>query len=128
MNLHFPTEWPQFYTATIEGWDNLLQEEKYKNVLISSLKFLTENNKVKINAFVIMDNHTHLIWQAIGGYSLKEAQTAFKKYTSQQFLKLLKEDNKLEKYEVNKADRKHHFWKEIHVVLSYSHLRCFYRN
>ena len=55
-----------------------LQEEKYRDVLISSLKFLTENNKIKINAFVIMNNHIHLIWQAIGGYDLKESQTAFK--------------------------------------------------
>ena len=35
----------------------------------------------------------------------------FRKFTPQQFIKLLKEDNGLEKYKVNKADRKHHVWK-----------------
>ena len=108
---HLPAEWPQFYTATIEGWDHLLKEEKYKFIILNSLKFLTQNNRVKINAYVIMSNHIHLIWQATGGHSLKEVQTAFKKYTSQHFIKTLEEENNLEKYEVNKADRKHHFWK-----------------
>ena len=103
MNFQMPAGWTQFYTATIEGWNHLLKEEKYKRVIINSYKFLTENNRVKINAFVIMSNHIHLIWQATGGYNLKEAQTAFKKYTSQQFIKMLKEDNSLKKYEVNRA-------------------------
>lgn len=111
MNTQMPDEWPQFYTATIEGWDHLLKGEKYKLIILNSLKFLTENNRVKINAFVIMSNHIHLIWQGTGGHSLKEVQTAFKKYTSQHFIKMLKEENNLQKYEVKKADRKHHFWK-----------------
>ena len=45
------------------------------------------------------------------GYTLGQVQTAFKKFTSKQFKKLLEDDKKLEDYEVNAADRKHHFWK-----------------
>ena len=111
MILHLPAEWPQFYTATIEGWDHLLKEEKYKHVIVNSLKFLTENKRVKVNAFVIMNNHIHMIWQAGANTDLEQVQTMFKKYTAQQFIKMLKADGNLEKYEVNKADRKHHFWK-----------------
>ena len=58
----YPENWPQFYTATIQGWKHLLKEDKYKEVILASLKHIVDNNKVKINALVIMDNHIHLIW------------------------------------------------------------------
>ena len=45
------------------------------------------------------------------GYSLKEIQTSFKKYTSKEFVRLLKEDKNLSQYEVASPDRNHHFWK-----------------
>ena len=107
----YPKDWPQFYTATIQGWKHLLKEEEFKNVIINALKFLVENKRVKINAFVIMDNHIHFIWQAMDGYSLREAQTSFKKFTARQFLKLLQEDKQLIVYKVFKPDRQHNFWK-----------------
>jgi hypothetical protein len=46
------TEAPQFFTATILEWKRLLKPEKYKDIIISSLQFLVENNRVKVNAFV----------------------------------------------------------------------------
>ena len=106
-----PENWPQFYTATIEGWKYLLKDDRYKDILINSFRFLTDNRRVRINAFVIMSNHVHIIWQALGDYNLQQVQTMYKKYTSQQFLKLLKEDNILKDYGVNAADRKHAFCK-----------------
>ena len=107
----YPENWPQFYTATIQEWKHLLKENKYKDVIIASLKHLVDSKKVKINAFVIMDNHIHLIWQALHGYSLKDIQTSFKKYTVKEFVGLLKEDENLTQYEVASPDRNHHFWK-----------------
>jgi putative transposase len=111
METLYPQNWPQFYTATIEGWKHLLKTDEYKSAVIASLKYLKSQGRIKINAFVIMDNHIHFIWQAMHGHDLKEIQTSFKKFTSQQFLKLLKKENRLVAYEVNSADRKHHFWK-----------------
>ena len=73
----YPENWPQFYTATIQGWKHLLKEDKYKDVIVQSLKHLVENKKVKVNAFVIMDNHIHLVWQALHGYTLEGIQTSF---------------------------------------------------
>ena len=111
MNELYPENWPQFYTATIQGWKHLLKEDKYKDVIVQSLKHLVENKKVKVNAFVIMDNHIHLVWQALHGYSLDGIQTSFKKHTSKQFIKLLSEDKNIAQYEATLPDRKHHFWK-----------------
>ena len=106
-----PEDWPQFYTATIQGWKHLLKEEAFKKVIINALQFLVENKRVKVNAFVIMDNHIHFTWQALHGYTLKAEQTSFKKFTAKQFLKLLQEDKQLALYKVSKPDRQHNFWK-----------------
>ena len=117
MKILYPENWPQFFTATIQCWKHLLKDDKYKEVVISSLQFLKENKKVNINAFVIIDNHIHLIWQAMPGNNLDQVQTAFKKFTSKQFKKLLEADKKLKSYEVNTADRKHHFWKRNSLAI-----------
>jgi putative transposase len=65
MAASFPENWPQFYTATVDGWKNLLSDDKYKDVIVNALQYLVENKRVKVNAFVIMNNHIHLIWQAM---------------------------------------------------------------
>jgi len=57
VNTKYPENWPQFYTATIEGWKNLLEKDHYKMVIINSLQFLVKNKQVRISAFVIMSNH-----------------------------------------------------------------------
>ncbi len=111
MNDLYPENWPEFYTATIDGWQHLLKDDKFKDVIINSLQFFVRSGKVKVFGFVIMSNHIHFIWQPIAGYSLDKAQKSFKKFTSQQFIKLLQADNRLGDYKVSAADRKHHFWK-----------------
>jgi REP element-mobilizing transposase RayT len=107
----YPENWPQFYTATIDGWQHLLKDDRYKDVIISCLGFLVKSGKLKVFGFVIMSKHIHFIWQAMAGSTLDNVQKSYKKFTSQQFIKQLKGDNKLGDYEVNAADRKHHFWK-----------------
>ena len=78
MKILYPENSPQFFTSTIQSWKHLLKDDKYKEVVITSLQFLKENKKVKVNAFVIMDNHIHLNWQAMPSYTLGQVQTAFK--------------------------------------------------
>ena len=107
----YPEEWPQYFTATIVGWKHLFKEDRYKDIIINSLQSLTSNKKIALNAFVIMSNHVHFIWQALPGYHLKDIQTSFAKHTAKEFLKALKAENKINQYEVNIADRKHSFWK-----------------
>ena len=49
-----------FFTATILEWKKLLKQDKYKEIVISSLRFLVKEERVKVYAFVIMENHIHL--------------------------------------------------------------------
>ena len=52
-----------FWTATINQWQNLLWENSYKDVITSSLEYLSNAGKIDVFAFVIMTNHLHLIWR-----------------------------------------------------------------
>jgi len=69
MKVIYPEYWPQFYTAAIYKWQNLLADEKHKDILIDSLKFPVAGKRIDLNAFVIMSNHIHLIWQPQFGFS-----------------------------------------------------------
>ena len=48
-----------FWTATINKWQRLLEKDVYKDVIIDSLQYLTDNGKIDVFAFVIMPNHLH---------------------------------------------------------------------
>ncbi len=110
MKQQYAQEWPQFFTATIQEWKHLLKEDKYKNIIVETLKFLVTENNVTINGFVIMPNHIHIIWQAKANNDLQKIQNSFIKHTSKEFKKLLAIDNNLQAYEVNAIDRKYNFW------------------
>ena len=77
--MHVTEFHPQFFTATILEWKKLLQPDKYKTIVTESLSYLVKENRVTINAFVIMDNHLHLIWQAINGHTPQQIQHSFLK-------------------------------------------------
>ena len=99
MTFPFPTEWPQYFTASIPNWLPLF--------------FMIENKRIELNAFVVMDNHIHLIWQPLSGHSLSSVQLNFMKFTAQQIKFALAIDNLtlLEQCKVNKTDREYQILK-----------------
>ncbi len=106
------TEWPKFYTVTILEWKWLLAPDKYKDVVVSSLRFLVEDGRVRIYAFVIMSNHIHLIWQMEPGFNQPAVQRDFLKFTAQKIKADLRRHHPrvLEQFLVNTSDRKYQFW------------------
>ena len=109
----FATEWPQFYTATILNWQPLLNNNKYKDIIIESLQFCVKENKVKLYAFVIMSNHTHLVWQPLHPITKAKLQHHFMTFTAQKIKEDLKLTNPalLESFKVNAKDRAYQIWK-----------------
>lgn len=73
----------QFFTATILEWKPLLTEDKYKDIIIESLRFLAKEKRVVVYAFVIMSNHIHLVWQIQAGHTKENVQRDFLKFTGQ---------------------------------------------
>ena len=74
---------------------------------MDSLKFLNDNNRIRVFGFVIMPNHIHLIWEILNPHQLANVQRDFLKYTAQQLkFALQKESSKaLELFTVNTSDR-----------------------
>jgi REP element-mobilizing transposase RayT len=106
------TEYPQFFTATNLNWQKLLQPDKYKDIVIGSLRFLVNNKRVKVFAFVIMENHIHLLWQMMPANDPEAVQRDFLKYTAQRIKRDLQENHPevLGMFKVDAKDRQYQFW------------------
>ena len=106
------TEYPHYFTATNLEWKRLLTKEKYKDILIESMRFLVNDKRVIIYGFVIMDNHIHIIWHLQANKKREAIQRDFLKYTAQQIKKdmLINHPDDLGSFLVNAKDRKYQFW------------------
>lgn len=117
----FPIEYPGFFTATNLEWKKLLSHDHYKDIIINSLRFLVVNERIKLYAFVLMDNHIHLIWQMMFGHQRKDVRRDFLKFTANQIKSDLIKHNPqfLEQFLVNANDRKYQFWERnpLHIEL-----------
>ena len=105
-------QYADFITVTCLEWKHVLQEDKFKNIITDGLSFLSKAKRVDIYAFVIMSNHFHLIWQMLGDYKREGVQRAFLKYTSQQILKVLRNEQSViqQALLVKSKDRKYQVW------------------
>jgi REP element-mobilizing transposase RayT len=101
-----------FFTATNLNWIKLLEDDAHKNIVINSLKFLSDNGRIKVLGFVIMPNHIHLIWQILTPHKNEDVQRDFLKYTAQQIkFSLIKKDSPLlDDILVNAKDRRYQLW------------------
>ena len=106
------TEHPQFFTATILEWKHLLKPDKYKDIVVGSLKFLVQNGRIKLFGFVLMPNHIHIIWQMRENVKSADVQRDFLKYTAQQMKFDLQQNHPavLEKFRVKLKDRSYKIW------------------
>ncbi|MEJ7671455.1 MAG: transposase [Chitinophagaceae bacterium] len=85
--MDLPQYHPQYFTATILDWQHLLKPDKYKDIIIQSLQFLVKEKRIELNAFAIMSNHIHLIWQIQTGAYKRKCSAGFLKYTSQTIIR-----------------------------------------
>ncbi len=113
MNQSYPEYWSQYFTATIYKWKHLLADDKHKDIIIDSLKNLVINKRIELNAFVVMSNHLHFIWQPLFGFTASNIQASFMKFTAHELKGSLIKNNEsaLEEFKVNKYDREYQIWK-----------------
>ena len=100
-----------FWTATINNWNHLLKEDKFKEVIIGSLQTLSEKGLIDVFAFVIMPNHMHLIFRTNRLNGKETVQGSILKFTAHEFKKILKDTPaELVKYAVDAHNKKYEFW------------------
>jgi REP element-mobilizing transposase RayT len=109
---NFSDTYIEFLTITILEWKRLLQPTKYKELIIESLAYFVKEKRAKIFAFCIMDNHIHLIWQAEDGYTSRDNQHSFTKYTAQKIKYDLSKNHPkvLALFRADAKDRMYQFW------------------
>jgi putative transposase len=78
----------------------------------TSAKFLVKEKRIILNAFAIMSNHMHLIWQPTFAFTPSDIQASLMKQTAKQLkLALGKSDAAaLQDFKVNKYDRNYQIW------------------
>ncbi|MDD5731748.1 MAG: transposase [Patescibacteria group bacterium] len=85
---------PHFVTLTTIEWLNIFTQKEYFNCIIKCLKFCQKNLGLLLYEYVIMTNHIHLIVQAKDGYKLSQIISSFKRHTTRETIKLLKQDRR----------------------------------
>jgi len=106
---------PHFVTLTVLHWIPVFTRPATVSIILSSLQHLTAQG-FKVYAFVILENHLHLVVQSD---RLADDLARFKSYTAKQLIQYLAEHNvsqildQLAFYKkAHKADRAYQFWQE----------------
>lgn len=99
-----------FWTATIHNWRTLLEPDENKQLIIDSLKFLSDKNVITVYAFVVMPNHIHLIWQLDKLNGKETPKGSFLKFTAHKLLETLQRANQASFYVVDRSNKKHEIW------------------
>ena len=81
---------PHFVTCTILHWLPLFTRQESVQIIIDCLKFLQEKDNLKLYAYVILENHLHMV---LSSDDLDKTMQSFKQYTAKQLLELLKKEN-----------------------------------
>jgi REP element-mobilizing transposase RayT len=102
----------EFFTATCLKWQNLLEQNKHKEIVMGSLKFLVDQKRIWLYGYVIMPNHIHFLWRRQDEWQEKSIEQQFLKFTAQQikFNIIANHPYILENYKSTQADREYHFW------------------
>ncbi len=80
---------PHFITCTVLHWIPVFTRPATVEIILDSLRFLMADG-LKVYAYVILENHLHLIVQS---EQLNHDVTRFKSYTAKQLIAYLPENN-----------------------------------
>ncbi len=98
---------PYFVTCTIIKWIALLGNPDISKIVLDSIKFIIENNRIQLHGYVIMHNHLHLI---ASGKSIQAEMRNFKSYTARQIVEYLQEKGNTHVLDLL------HFFKKRHKI------------
>ncbi|MBI5893297.1 MAG: transposase [Deltaproteobacteria bacterium] len=80
-------------TSLINRGFKFLQQDCYAAVILDSLNFLRQNQKLYVFAFVVMPNHLHILIKPRSPHNVSQIMHSFKRFTSGEIKKTLKGEN-----------------------------------
>ena len=112
----YDNAYPHFLTCTVVGWLPVFTRPETVEIVLNSWKFLHDERKFNIFAYVILENHLHLI---ASSPNLAEDMGDFKSFTARRIIDLLERRSArmlLEQLAGHKAkhktDRDYQLWQE----------------
>ena len=107
---------PHFVTCTTIQWLPLFSSPSAARFLLDSLSFFQEHSRMTIYAYVIMENHVHMI---LSSPRLSKEIGIFKSYTARQIIDFFKERHAHHILQMlhyhklaHKKDRQYQLWQE----------------
>jgi len=107
---------PYFVTCTTVNWLPLFSNPDIAQIILNSIKFLLENKRIILYAYVLMENHIHLVAMA---QDLAKELANFKSFTARQMVDYYQAHHHsfiLEQLALDKEDletgRKYKVWQE----------------
>ncbi len=107
---------PYFLTITVVNWIPLLSFPMVQRILLDSLRFLQTQERLVLYAYVILENHLHLVASST---DLSKEIGDFKSYTARQIIDYyegVQADNILKQLAFHKKrykhDRNYQLWQE----------------
>jgi REP element-mobilizing transposase RayT len=82
---------PHFLTCTINNWIPLFTRPATVQVILDALTYRQEQRDLRVYAYVILENHLHLIAQS---QTLPAEISSFKSWTAKQLVEVLKVQGK----------------------------------
>jgi REP element-mobilizing transposase RayT len=116
-----------YLTLTVEGWIDVFTRQRYRDIIIESLRYCQDKKGLRICGYVIMSNHIHLIAYTEDGHEMSNTLRDFKKFTASNILKSIQSEPEsrrewmmymfkyFAKYEGNKT---HQFWQSDNHPIS----------
>ena len=112
----YENQLPYFLTCTVVNWLPAFINPSIVQIILESLRFLQNEKRLTLYAYVIMENHLHLIAAAD---DLEKEIANFKSYTAREIIDLLKATGQRALLELlkrhkreHKRDRRYQFWQE----------------
>jgi REP element-mobilizing transposase RayT len=105
-----------FITATVVNWLPVFTTAARCNIIVNSLSYCREHMRLRIYAWVILDNHFHAV---LAGSDLADTIAQLKKFTAREILAQLKTEgrdwllNQLQYFRAaHKTASRHQVWQE----------------
>jgi putative transposase len=71
-----------YITMSVVGWIDIFSRQRYRDIVIESLKYCQEDKGLNLHAYVIMTNHIHIVASPMAGFILTDIVRDFKKFTA----------------------------------------------
>ena len=81
-----------FVTMTVVGWIDVFTRENHKMAIVNSLKYCQKTKGLEIYGWCLMPSHLHMIISAKDDLNLSDILRDFKKFTSKEIIRLIKEE------------------------------------